>query len=224
VNFECNGSFDGITVDNVTVPADGVCILSDSTVAGRVSVRSRGYFEANQGTIIAGIVTGSGAQSIFIHEGSIAGSDIVTTGTAQVFLFNSTALRDVELRETRTVAETPPVVNVCGMTIRDELEVKDGERDVLVGSNDPITECAGNLSLRGDVEVKRNNVDEELVVQSNRLLDGDLEVNGNRGAAPKMVQDNTGQSDEALVCLDNAADFAGAPNAGFGSTAGQCSV
>jgi hypothetical protein len=184
-----------------------------------VNVRSRAYFEANTKTIIAGSVTGTvgGKQFIFLDQGTIVGGDIYTTGADQIWLFNSTALRAVNLVGTKSV------VNICGMTIRDEVNVQDGFRDVLVGSNDPTTDCAGNLILREDVEIKDNDVDKEVTVQSNRLLDGDLEVVGNTGDGPKVVQDNVGTPDEALVCFGNSDPFTGTPNAGFGTATGQCS-
>jgi cytoskeletal protein CcmA (bactofilin family) len=217
-DLTCNDTYSGITVDDVVVPANGTCKLTDSTVAGRVTVRDGGYFEA-RGTTIANQVHATRAETLFIDAGSVVGSDIEANRTAQVFLYNSLAAREIDARRANDV------VNVCGMTVRDDLEVKDSSDDILVGSSDQTTECAGNVVLRGDIEVERNVAETELVVQSNDLLDGDLEVNDNSGSSEfKLVQNNTGRNDERIVCEGNESPFTGSPNAGFGTAVGQCST
>ncbi len=206
----CNAVLTGVTTDDVVVPVDGACTLTDSTVKGNVFVSRGGFFQATN-TDIAGRVKARDALTLFIDTDSTVGRSVDADGTAQVFVFNAT-VGDVE------VEHSSEVVQVCGTKVRHDVEIKRSGFDILVG--DPKTnDCAGN-TVGDDVEVERNDAQVELVVRGN-AIGGDLEVNRNSGPADKAVEDNTGG--RKLECFGNEDPFTAAGNA-FSKVKGQCQV
>ena len=88
------------------------------------------------------------------------------------------------------------------------------ESDILIG--DPqADDCAGNLVKKGNVHVRNNVTDVELVVRGNRIR-GNLRVSGNTGPSDKFVQGNTGG--KKLVCVDNSAPIDCSGNTGWRKT------
>jgi hypothetical protein len=211
---ECNGTAKGMTINgDLTVPSDGSCQLVDSTVRGDVKVRGGGYFEASN-TTVRGDVKGKRAQTIFIEGGSTVRGDVEAYRTSQVFLFESTVGSiDVSRADDR--------VQVCGMTVQEDISVEKSGRDILIG--DPLTvACAGNLVKRGDISVEDNFVDVELVIRGNTIRrGGDLQVHRNIGPAGKFVQDNAGG--DVLSCRGNSSPFTDSGNTGWNKKFGQCS-
>jgi hypothetical protein len=204
----CSEALTGITTDDVLVPVNGSCTLTDSTVSGNVFVSAGGFFQAT-GTDIAGRVKARDALTLFIDTGSTVGRSVSADGTAQVFVFNAT-VGEIE------VEGTTEVVQVCGTQVGDDVEVERSGFDILVG--DPLAQdCAGN-NVGDDVEVERNDAQIELVVRGNTIGD-DLDVNRNTGPADKVVENNTGGG--TLECFDNEAPFTAAGNV-FAQVRGQC--
>jgi hypothetical protein len=211
--FTCNEDITGGSFDNVTVPRDGACTLTDSTVSGNVKVKRGAFFQAT-GTDIGRRVEADDALTVFIDTGSTVGRSVEVDDTAQVFVFNATIGRDLEIDD---VSE---VVQICGTVVtKGDIEVTDSGTDILVG--DPrAVDCAGNAVLDGDVEVNHNRGEIEFVVRGNTIGNGDLEVNRNRGPAEKFVQENTGGYE--LECHGNEAPFTASGNTGWTRKEGQC--
>ena len=210
--FQCEGVHTGVTVRDVKVPRDASCSLIDSTVTGNVYVSRNAFFEAG-GTDIAGEVHADDALTVFLDTGTTVGRSVRIHRTAQLFVFNATVGRDLE------VEKAGEVVQVCGTTVeRGDIEIERSGTDLLVG--DPQAKgCAGNTVSAGDIEIERNFTDVEFVVRGNTVGD-DLEVNRNSGPVEKFVQDNTG-GDE-LECQGNEAPFTASGNTGFTDIEGQC--
>ena len=206
----CEADQTGVTVDEVIVPEGASCTLTDSTVNGDVSVGKAGFFQATN-TDIGGKVTARDAQTLFIDTASTVGESVKSHGTAQVFVFNATVARDLEIERTTEVAQ------VCGTNVGDDLEVERSGFDILIGDPQAV-DCAGN-TVGDDLEVERNTAEVEFVVRGNTVGD-DLEVERNSGSVAKFVQDNTG-GDE-LDCHDNADPFTASGNTGFAKVKGQC--
>ncbi len=214
----CNSTLTGVTIpDDLVVPEDASCTIVDSTVVDDVRVGRNAFFTATNSDI-GDDVEAKNAQGILLELGSTVGDDIRTSRTVQVFLFDSSAGGDIEVRKSAS-QEQPAQVNICGMTVGDDILVKDSANDILVG--DPLAVgCAGN-TVGGDIEVERNFVDVELIVRGNTVAD-DLEVNHNRGPAEKNVENNTG-GDE-LECWGNEEPFNASGNTGWNETEGQCEI
>jgi hypothetical protein len=215
-DFKCEGTFTGETFDDVTVPRGAACKLVNSTVAGDVEVLRDAYFEAGD-TAIGGDVEGRRAQTIFIDTDSRVFGHVHGHGTIQVFIFNATVIRSI------FVEDATDVVDICGTTVfKGNVTVEDSGQDILIGSSDPGTECAGNFVRRGDVEVEDNFVFVELVIEANTIPRGDLEVLRNDGhpAAPKLVRNNSGGDD--LRCKGNSEPFVATGNTGWDEISGQC--
>ena len=210
VVLTCEAAQTGVAVDEVIVPANAACTLTDSTVTDDVRVGEGAFFQAT-GTDIGGDVKARDALTLFIDTGSTVGDDVKSHGTAQVFVFNATVGDDVE------VERTSEVVQVCGTSVADDLEVERSAFDILIGDPQAI-DCAGN-TVGDDLEVERNTAEIEFVVRGNTVGD-DLEVERNRGPVEKFVEDNTG-GDE-LECHGNEDPFTVSGNTGFAKVEGQC--
>lgn len=211
---ECNSTSDitGATFDDVVVPRDGRCVLINSTVTGDVRVKRGAYFQATN-TDIAGKVSADDALTLFIDTDSTVGRSVRADDTAEVFIFNATIGKGID------VDDSTAVVQICGTTVtKGDVEVRDSSFDILIG--DPQAEgCAGNTIAGGDLELRRNIAEVEFVVRGNTIA-GDLEVNHNRGSAAKFVEDNTG-GDE-LECFGNEDPFTASGNTGFNDVKAQC--
>ena len=209
----CEGEHTGVTYDDVIVPANAFCTLIDSTIRENVFVGEGGYFQATN-TDIGGKVRAVNALTLFIDSESTVGGDVKSYGTAQVFVFNATIGRGLE------VHRTTEVVQVCGTTVtRGDLEITRSGQDILVGSSDIIVECAGNTVSNGDLELERNTTDVEFVVSANTVSD-DLEVYRNTGPVEKTITDNQGGDD--LECYGNEEPIVATGNTGWNERRGQC--
>jgi hypothetical protein len=210
--FKCNEVVTGGSFKDVTVPRDGSCTLTDSTVTGKVKVKRGAFFQAT-GTDIGRGVHADDALTVFIDTGSTVGRSVETDDTAQVFVFNATVGRDIE------IDDASEVVQICGTTVtKGDVEITDSGFDILVG--DPqAKECAGNTVSDGDVEINHNRAEVEFVVRGNTIA-GDLDVNRNRGPVEKFVEDNTGG--EELECHGNDSPFTASGNNGWEDKEGQC--
>lgn len=212
---ECNGTAKGMTIKgDLTVPSDGSCQLVDSTVRGDVKVRGGGYFQASN-TTVRGDVRGKRAQTIFIEDGSTVRGNVEADRTSQVFLFDSTVGDSIE------ISRADDRVNVCGMTVQEDISVQRSSNDILIG--DPLAvDCAGNLVKRGNILVEDNVTDVELVIRGNTIRKGgDIQVKRNSGTSDKFVQDNEGG--DVLSCRGNADPFTASGNTGWHKKFGQCS-
>jgi hypothetical protein len=210
---DCDGTATGLTIrGDLNVPSGGSCQLINSTVRGDVKVRGGGYFEASN-TTVRGDVKAKRAQTVFIEGGSTVRGNVEADRTSQVFLFASTIGGNIE------VERADDKVNVCGITVQGGIEVEESGRDILVG--DPLTtDCPGNVVKRGDIEIKNNDTDVELVVRGNTIKRGDLLVKNNGGPSDKIIDGNTGGDD--LICRGNSSPFTATANTGWDREAGQC--
>jgi hypothetical protein len=211
----CNGTFTGVTLDGVVVPNDGVCILVGSQVNGNVTVRARGYFEANN-TDISGNVISLLADTVYIHDGSTVGGNVNALLTDNVFLFDSSVGGNTNVLG--TPARRAGRVNVCGMTVGADINVLFSGTDILVG--DPLAMgCGGNSAV--DATIAGNFVDVELIVRGN-TIQRRLEVSLNKGPAAKRVELNMGApSNSVLACRLNQLPFTATANL-FTRREGQC--
>jgi hypothetical protein len=209
----CEADATGVTVDDVVVPANATCIITDSTVRGDVHVGENAYFQSLN-TDIGGKVRATNAQTLFIDSESTVGRDVKSFNTAEVFVYNSTIGHGLE------VDNTTGVVQICGTTVtRGDVKVTDSGLDILVGSSDPTVECGGNTVSNGDLEVERNAVEVAFIVSGNTVSD-DLEVNKNTGLQiEKTITDNVG-GDE-LECFGNEDPVLSTGNT-FDRVRGQC--
>jgi hypothetical protein len=206
----CNGTFTGVTLGDVVVPPNGVCILTNSVVNGQVDVLKNAYFQATN-TQIKGDVNGHTAQTVFIDTGSSTGS-IGADTTAQVFVFNATVNGDVNSDHGTNEVE------ICGSTVNGTATVQDlhgGGNEILIG--DPAGGCASN-TLK-NVQVDHNSTDVLLSIRGNSIS-GNATVSYNNGPSDKFVQANNGG--KTLKCVGNASPFVGGPNGVWTSKQGQC--
>jgi hypothetical protein len=210
----CETTVTGVTYDDVVVPTDGSCTLTNSTINGNVYVGRNAYFQATN-TDIRGKVRGYKSLTVFIDTGSTVGGDVKTDKTAQVFVFNATVGGVDVYRSTQ-------VVQVCGNTVpTGDVEVTRSGVDILIG--DPLAvDCDGNTVSEGDIEVERNFTDVEFVIRGNTVSAGDLEVFHNEGPVEKFVEGNIG-GDE-LECWGNKEPFTAGGNTNWVSQEGQCAV
>jgi len=206
----CEAEHSGVAVDDVIVPEGAACSLRDSTVSGDVFVSKDAFFQATI-TDIGGKVRARDALTLFIDTGSTVGESVKSYGTTQVFVFNATIGRDVE------VEKTAEVVQVCGTNVGDDLEVERSGIDILIGDPKAV-DCAGN-TVGDDLEAERNTAEIEFVVRGNSV-GGDLEVERNSGPVEKFVQDNKGGRE--LECHGNEDPFTASGNTGFARVEGQC--
>ena len=213
VVLTCETDTIGATVDEVIVPANGVCVLIDSTVLGDVTVLEGAYFQATN-TDIGGKVRARNAGTLFIDNETTVGRYVDSDGTAEVYIYNATIGRGI------SIDDTTAVVQICGTTVtRDDVKVTDSGVDILVGSSDPVVECGGNTISHGDLELARNVTDVEFVVSGNTVSD-DLEVFRNLGPVEKTITDNIG-GDE-LECYGNEEPILATGNTGWDERKGQC--
>ena len=197
----------------MTVPRDGSCTLTDSTVTGKVKVKRGAFFQAT-GTDIGRGVHADDALTVFIDTGSTVGRSVEVDDTAQVFIFNATIGRDIE------VDDASEVVQICGTTVtKGDVEVTDS------GVRHPRRRPQGEglrrqhrqrRRRRGQPQPCRGRV--RRAGQHDRS--GDLEVNRNRGPVEKFVEDNTGGED--LECHGNESPFTASGNTGWKDKEGQC--
>ena len=208
----CNGELTAVVVGNVTVPSGGSCTLRNSTVAGHVSASAGSYFQATR-TRIAGDVTGTNAQTLYVDGGSTVRGSVRASRVAQVFLFAS------HVRKNVSVDHATDQVFICGSTVeRGSIRVTRSARNIVVGdprSND----CGGNSVRRGNMSVRWNTTDVQLVISGNRFPKGNLIVAGNTGPSQKIVKGNSGG--KRIACQANAGHFRASQNRRWKS--GGCS-
>jgi hypothetical protein len=213
VVLTCEADTTGVTVDEVVVPANAVCVLRDSTVEGNVTVHEGAYFEAGN-TDIAGKVKANDSLTLFLDLETTVGNTVKAHNTAQVFLFGATVGRGIH------VHKTTEVVNICGVTVtRGDIKVLESGTDILVGSSDSSAGCEGNTVSDGDIFLLRNFTEVEFVVSGNTISD-DLQVFRNTGPVEKTITDNTG-GDE-LECYGNEEPVNATGNTGWREREGQC--
>jgi hypothetical protein len=202
-DVECSGELTGVTVRNVTVPNGGSCTLRNSTVTGQVSAPAASYFQASH-TRIAGDVTGTDAQTLFVDDGSRVGGSVRSDRVAQVFLFSSRVRKNVK------VDHATDQVYICSSTVeRGSIRVIRSARDIVIG--DPQSGgCGGNSVRRGNMSVLANTTDVQLVISGNRFPRGNLIVAGNTGPSQKIVQGNFGG--RHIACQANVGQFRASKN------------
>jgi hypothetical protein len=202
-DVECTGELTGITARNLTVPAGSTCVLRDSTVTGQVSVSAASYFQVAR-TRIAGDVSATDAQTLFLDRRSVVRGSVRAKGVAQVFLFSARVAKSVK------VDHTTAQVFICGATVeRGSIRVLRSTRDIVIG--DPgVGGCAGNTVRRGDMSVLWNETDVQLVVSGNRFPRGNLLVAGNFGPSRKVVRGNSGGNH--IACEQNSGQFRASKN------------
>jgi hypothetical protein len=193
-DVQCAGVLTGVTVRNVTVPANGACILRDAKVTGSVRASGGSYFQAIHSRI-AGDVAGAGAQTLFVEGGSTVRGSIRASGVAQVFVYGTRVRKSVK------VDRATDQVYICGTSVEHgSIVVTRSGRDILLGG--PRAGCAGNSVARGGATVIWNRTDVQLIVSGNRFPKGDLVVSGNTGPSQKIVQGNSGG--RRIACQANA--------------------
>jgi hypothetical protein len=213
---ECNDTQaqTGLTAEgDLVVPDNGVCTIIGSKVGGNVIVGKDAFFQAT-GSDIAGDVQARRSTTLFLDTNTMVGGRVDASSVFQVFVFGTSVGDEIDL------TGTTQTVDICGSRVANDVEVRSGKRDILVGDSDATVGCAGN-AVGQDIEVQRNWVDAELVVEANTVGD-DLVVSDNRGPADKSVTGNTGG--DRLACWNNESSFTGSPNSGFASTQGQCAL
>lgn len=212
-DFRCDGTFTGAIYEDVIVPRDAACKLIDSTVVGNIRAQRDAYLQTT-GTAVGGNITARDAQTVFVDTGSRVFGRIAGNRAIQVYVYNSTVVRGIE------IVRSSEAVQICGTTVfRGGISVERSGRDILIG--DPLSDdCRGNYVRRGDIEIERSFTDIEFVIRGNTIRNGNLEVFRNTGPVPKYVEDNKGG--DRLVCRDNSAPFAAARNTSWDRRLGQC--
>lgn len=213
----CDTTLVGQTIsDDLVVPAGATCIIDNTTVGDDVKVGRDAYFQASNNSKIGDDVEARRALVVFIDSGTTVGDDVEIKDTPQALVFDSTIGGHIE------ISRAAEQVNVCGNTVDGRIQVRDSERDILIG--DPLTVgCAGNTVLDGHrIRVEDNSVDKELVIRGNDVQGGDLEVNDNSGAAGKFVENNKGG--DSLECRGNEQPFTASGNTGWNRKKGQCAA
>jgi hypothetical protein len=211
----CDEPLTGVTLDDVVVETDGVCTLTGSTVTGDVRVGRDGFFQATN-TDIAGGVRAYRALTVFLNEGSTVGGSVRTDRTFQVFVFDSSVTRDLEVRR------SSDRIHICGNTLLEgDIEVERSGPDILIGDPDTV-DCAGNTLAKGDIEAEDNFTDVEFVIRGNTVTLGDLEVFDNDGPVTKFIEDNVGG--DRLVCAGNDPPISALNNTGWARITGQCAA
>ena len=214
---ECNSGDTPVVVavpGDLVVPANGVCVITGSTVGGNVFVGKGGYFQSSNSEI-AGDVRTNRSNGLFLDVGTTVGDEVDADNTFTVDVFGSRVGDDIE------VERSSVHVHICGNLVGDDIEVSGSGPEVQVG--DPAQDCGAN-TVGDDIEVERNNLPAGfgvLAVRGNTVAD-DLEVNFNRGGGEKLVTDNIGG--DRLECRGNEQPFVGAPNAGFTTVEGDQSA
>jgi hypothetical protein len=204
----CTGALGHATTNDLTVPAGAVCRLSFSTVKGTVTVGNDAYFEAVD-TKITGAIRATGALTVFLHDGTSVGANVLVNGAAQLYLYRSTV--DGTIRVVGAAAPGFGHVQVCDTTAGG-IEIRASGPDLLVG--DPAARCPGN-HVKNDVLIVGNQPQSDLQVSGN-VIAGSLVVRQNTGTAAKVVANNTveGSMDlsynsEPFTASNNGASAAG---------------
>lgn len=205
----CSGTLSRVTSSDLTVPKGAICRISDSMVIGSVIVRPDAYFEA-RGTKISGSVQAVGALTVFLHDGTSVGGDLLVDGTAQLFLYKAAVGGTAKV--TGAVAPGFGHVQVCDSSAN-RIEIRGSGPDVLVG--DPKAACPGNR-VKNDIVLVSNATSSQLDVSGNRIA-GSLVVTNNTGNSPKQVTNNTVQG--RIDLSNNSAPFDASNNWGSAAPA-----
>ena len=202
-DVQCNSELNAVTVRDVTVPIGGNCTLRNSLVTGHVFAWDGSYFQATH-TRIMGDVVGSAAQTVYLERGSSVRGSIRASRVVQVFLFSTHVRGDVKVKR------TTDQVFICGSTVElGNVQIVHSARNIMVGGP-RWSGCDGNSIRWGDMSVRWNRTDVQLVVKGNRFPRGNLVVSGNSGPSDKLVQGNSGG--RHIACRANAGKFRGSRN------------
>jgi hypothetical protein len=206
----CTGTVNGGTKYNLTVPAGAACTLVGTRIAGSIEVKEGGYLQLT-GATLAGDITATGAQTVFIDTGTQIAGSLTATSTAQVFVFDTSMAGNVNVKQ------ASQAVQLCGLSLAGNVKVERSGQDILIG--DPLTvDCPGN-TIHGNLDVLDNSTFNELVVRGNTVV-GNITVARNTGPSVKVVQSNRGLG--VLDCSANAAPFTGTANPDWMWRRGQC--
>jgi hypothetical protein len=203
VDTECTGDLVGVTVRNLSVPSGATCAVRDSVVTGTVSASAGSYFQSIR-TRVAGDVSGTEAQTLFLDAGSKVQGSVRASRVAQFFLFSSRVRKNVR------VDRATDQVFICATTVeRGSIQVTRSARNIVIG--DPRSGgCGGNSVRRGSMSIRQNTTDVQLVISGNRFPMGNLDVSGNTGPSRKIVQGNSGG--RRIACKANAGSFRAVKN------------
>lgn len=204
--YECVGNVTG-TFDNIVVPPDAFCTLSNSTVNGDIRALDRSrLFMINMS--IAGDIEGNRAENV----------QLVAINDARNLVGGSIRIRD-----------GGEGAFICGTDLSNgSIEVERmtgfGDQNGFVHIGGSICEGGyggGNTLPNGDIRVHDNTHPENgigLQITGNSV-GGDLRVTNSQGPGEKLVQNNLVGG--TLACSENEAPFLGGPNVA-GAAEGQC--
>jgi hypothetical protein len=204
--FECVGPETG-TFENVVVPRDAFCTLSNSTVTGDIkALRGSTLFMINM--TVGGSIEGNKADNV----------ELAAINGARNLVGGSIRIRD-----------GGEGAFICGTDLPEgDIEVErmfgfNGQNGFvhLGGSICEGGFGGGNTLAQGSIRVKRNTnttfgIGLEIV---GNTVGGDLQVLRNQGPQTKLVQNNTVAG--KLQCFDNESPFVGGPNTASVAE-GQC--
>jgi len=185
----CNGTYFGNFKGNLNVANGQNCVLAGGGVAGNVT-------QSGGSLAIGNVTIGGNVQ--------IQGGGPFSVGPAAVI--------DGNLQVQNVPSETTPS-QVCGATVRGNLQFQNNGTAVVIGSAAPL--CAGNV-IGGNLEVHNNMAS---IAIFNNTVGGNVQVQNN--SAPTQVFNNTVKQN--LQCQNNSPATTGGGNTAA-QKQGQCSA
>jgi len=209
---ECVGALTG-EFDNVVVPRELVCVLTDSTVHGNIKAFEGSALDV-ESSIVGGNITTLPDSRLAVSDSEVGGG--VYGDLAQFVRVRGTTVHgDIEV-----VGRGPvPFAIAPGVFIN----------SVFTLGNIKVQKMTGDLVITGDNVIGHNLQVEDnfipsalgrLTVTSNEVGQN-LQVNNNVGPGVKTVSGNTAH--ESLQCFGNEDPFVGTPNVAR-EAQGQCSA
>lgn len=135
--FVCQGSLGSITVDDLRVPEDAICVLSGTMVGGNIIVEKGAVLDASF-VKVSGNIKAREASRVELSAGSSVEGNITIekSGAAEI--------RSVEVAGNLQLKENRRFLNVDGNTVGENLQVNDNEGGVSITGNT----VGGNLQCK----------------------------------------------------------------------------
>jgi hypothetical protein len=211
---DCNGTYSGTFVGNLTVSAGQTCIFTSGGVTGDVQ-ETGGDVEFSNSTVTGNVQQGGGT---LLLASTTVTENVQITGAPTFSLESATINGNLEIQRSTSAppSQRPPCAvhhgghgsQVCNTTVRGDLQSQSNANPVdIVGSsiggslqvqsNSAAADMESN-GVTGDIEVSDNSAD---TFVSGNTANGNLQDQGNTGPDAADVESNT--ITKNLQCQNN---------------------
>ena len=138
-DYECNSTLDSVIVDDLIVPMNAVCTISNSKINGNISVNENATLIAYTVTV-EGNIQAQYASNVEIHPGSYVGGNIQFEDGGSLYVSS------VQIKGNLEASDSWGMLTFMGNTIDGDIQVADNTGGITINNN----------IIYGDLECEEN--------------------------------------------------------------------